>query len=303
MNTTAFKDLTSSNQQNTIHVGTANFNKSYGFGRRSSMFQSNDLGKLLFEVKNNENLFLETSQNYEGVEELIENHARGKLPSKITMKISPTKNDSYNSIISMVKNSLKKIGQESFYSVMLHNPEVLSCKNSIEIMQGLTECVNLGLTKKLGISSYESEQIVKLKIEFPDLTTFQINENVIDQRIINNSGLINLSQGTNKIFVRSIFLQGNLLVDYSDIAEILIPQREVFKKFIDLCDRNMVSQIKCCLDYAKQISWSSGIVVGVNKFTDLVDIMENYSSPIAIRDFSTEVLSSFYSDPRNWVDY
>ena len=133
MNTTAFKDLTSSNQQNTIHVGTANFNKSYGFGRRSSMFQSNDLGKLLFEVKNNENLFLETSQNYEGVEELIENHARGKLPSKITMKISPTKNDSYNSIISMVKNSLKKIGQESFYSVMLHNPEVLSCKNSIEI--------------------------------------------------------------------------------------------------------------------------------------------------------------------------
>ena len=91
MNTTAFKDLISSNQEKTIHVGTANFNKSYGFGRRSSIFQSNDLGKLLFEVKNNENIFLETSQNYEGVEELIENHARGKLPNKITMKIENLK--------------------------------------------------------------------------------------------------------------------------------------------------------------------------------------------------------------------
>ena len=302
MSTTTFKDSTSSNQQKIIHVGTANFNKSYGFGRRSSMFQIDDFGKLMFEVKNNENIFLETSQNYEGVEELIENHARGKLSGKITMKIFPAKNDTYNSIINMVKKSLIKVGQESFYCVMLHNPEILSCENSNEIIQGLTECVNLGLTNKLGISSYESEQITQLKIKFPDLTTFQINENVIDQRIFNNKDLINLSQDRNIIFVRSIFLQGNLLVDYLDISEILIPQREVFKKFIDLCDRNMVSQIKCCLDYAKQISWSSGIVVGINKFTDLVDIMENYSSPIAISDFSTEVLGSFYSDPRNWIN-
>ena len=302
MSTTTLNDLTSSDQQKIIHVGTANFNKSYGFGRRSSMFEINDLSKLLFEVKKNENIFLETSQNYAGVEELIASHAKGKLLNKITMKISPTKNDTHNSIVNIVKKSLKKVGQESFYCVMLHNPEVLTCQNSNDIMQGLAECVNLGLTKKLGISSYESEQIVQLKIKFPDLTTFQINENVIDQRIRNDRDLINLSKDTNMIFVRSIFLQGNLLVDYSDISEILIPQREVFKKFIDLCDRNMVSQIKCCLDYAKQISWSSGIVVGINKFTDLVGIMENYSSPIAISDFSTEVLNSFYSDPRNWIN-
>lgn len=302
MSTTTLKDLTSSNQQKIIHVGTANFNKSYGFGQRSSMFQIDDLDKLLFEVESNENVFLETSQNYAGVEELIGNHARGKLSNKITMKISPNKKDTNYSIINMVKKSLKKVGQESFYCVMLHNPEVLSGENSNDMMQGLAECVKLGLTKKLGISSYESEQMVQLKIRFPDLNTFQINENVIDQRISKNKDLISLSQDTNMIFVRSIFLQGNLLADYLDISEVLIPQRDVFKKFIDLCDRNMISQIKCCLDYARQISWSSGIVVGINKFSDLVDIMENYSSPIAISDFSTEVLNSLYSDPRNWVN-
>lgn len=302
MSTSILKDLPSSNQQKIIHVGTANFNKSYGFGKRSSMFQINDLGKLLSEVGNNENLFLETSQSYAGVEELIAKNARGKLSTKITMKISPNKNDTDYSIVNTVKKSLKQFGQENFYCVMIHNPEVLSCDNSNEIMQGLVECLKLGLTKKLGISSYESEQIVQLKTRFPDLNTFQINENVLDQRNRNNKDLISLSQDSNMIFVRSIFLQGNLLVDYLNISEILLPQKEVFKKFIDLCDKNMVPQIKCCLDYARQILWSSGIVVGINKYTDLIEIMENYSSPIAISDFSTEVLNSLYSDPRNWVN-
>jgi hypothetical protein len=158
------------------------------------------------------------------------------------------------------------------------------------------------LTKSIGISSYESQQVVQLKKRFPQLSNFQINENVIDQKNFKNSDLITLSKTGNRIFVRSIFLQGNLLVNYSDLPKFLIPQQEIFKKFIELCDSNKVSQIKCCLDYAKQIVWSSGIVVGINKFTDLTDVIENFSSAIVVNDFSIDVLSDFYSDPRNWIN-
>jgi hypothetical protein len=48
--------------------------------------------------------------------------------------------------------------------------------------------------------------------------------------------------------------------------------------------------------------WSSGIVVGINKFTDLTDVIENFSSAIEVNDFSIDVLSDFYSDPRNWIN-
>jgi hypothetical protein len=91
-------------------------------------------------------------------------------------------------------------------------------------------------------------------------------------------------------------------VNYSDLPEFLIPQQEIFKKFIELCDSKKVSQIKCCLDYVKQISWSNGIVVGINKFTDLTDIVENFSSAIEVNDFKIDVLNGFYSDPRNWIN-
>ena len=295
-------EIESHNKQKIIYIGTANFNKNYGIGQRSSVFPSNDLDKLFFEIQNNENIYLDTSQNYEGVEELIGKYANGKLLNKITTKISPSERDTSSTVVKMVKNSLDKVGQESFYSVLLHNPEILSCENAADIIKGLEQCTDLGLTKSIGISSYESQQVIQLKKRFPHLTDFQINENVVDQKNFKNTDLITLSKTGNKIFVRSIFLQGNLLVDYSDLPEFLIPQQEIFKKFIELCESNKVSQIKCCLDYAKQIPWSSGIVVGINKFTDLTDVIENYSSAIEVKDFSIDVLSSFYSDPRNWIN-
>ena len=302
MTATSITEKDTYNKQKIIHIGTANFNKNYGFGQRSSVFQSKDLDKLFFEIENNENIYLDTSQNYEGVEELIGKYAKGKLLNKITTKISPSEHHTSYSVVNMVKDSLKRVGQESFYSVLLHNPEILSCENAVDIVNGLDQCFNLGLKKAIGISSYESQQMIQLKKSFPQLTNFQINENVIDQKNMKNEDLMKLSESGNEISIRSIFLQGNLLVNYTDLPEFLISQKEIFKKFIALCDLNKVTQIKCCLDYAKQILWSSGIVVGVNKFTDLIDIIENFSSAIAVRDFSTDVLSSFYSDPRNWLN-
>jgi len=182
MTTTSITEKNTFNKQKIIHIGTANFNKNYGFGQRSSVFQSNDLDKLFFEIQNNENIFLETSQNYEGVEELIGKYAKGKLLNKITTKISPSEHHTSYSVVNMVKDSLKKVGQESFYSVLLHNPEILSCENAVDIVNGLDQCFNLGLTKAIGISSYESQQMIQLKKSFPQLTNFQINENVIDQK-------------------------------------------------------------------------------------------------------------------------
>ena len=302
MNLTSATEINPYNKQKIIYIGTANFNKNYGFGKRSSVFQSNDLNKLFFEIQKNDSIFLETSQNYEGVEELIGRYAKGKLLDKITTKISPNRYDTSSSIVSKVNKSLEKVGQESFHSVLIHNPEILSHENAADIVKGLEQCTKLRMTKSIGISSYESQQMVQLKKRFPQFTDFQINENVVAQKNLKNTDLITLSNTGNRIFVRSIFLQGNLLVNYSDLSDFLIPQQEIFKKFIELCDSNKVSQLKCCLDYAKQISWSSGIVVGINKFSDLTDIIENFSNAIEVNDFSIDVLSDFYSDPRNWTN-
>ena len=130
------------------------------------------------------------------------------------------------------------------------------------------------------------------------------NFSEINQNILFRPGkkLNTISQGKNILAEADITEKFDAEFGVYDLPEFLIPQREIFKKFIELCDLNKVSQIKCCLDYAKQISWSSGIVVGINRFSDMTDVIKNFSSAIKVKDFSIDVLSDFYSDPRNWIN-
>ena len=105
-----------------------------------------------------------------------------------------------------------------------------------------------------------------------------------------------------EIFVRSIFLQGNLLVTDSEIIESLMPKREVFIAFKEFCRKHNSSPLKICLDYAKSITWSNGIIVGVTSFENYLEIIESYINPINVSNFLTPTLGNFYSDPRNWID-
>ena len=107
----------SSDQSKFLFVGTANLNKEYGVGKRSSVFDKNDLAKLFFEVETNRNVFLDTAQSYDGVENLIGEIGGKKLDNKIITKISPTEFDTTKSIINLVKKSLTNLNQNSLFGI------------------------------------------------------------------------------------------------------------------------------------------------------------------------------------------
>jgi aryl-alcohol dehydrogenase-like predicted oxidoreductase len=285
-----------------IFVGTANFNNKYGFGSNASMFNHKDLAKIFFEIESNQNIFLDTAQAYSGVEKLIGECAGKKLENKIVTKISPNKFDTSGSTVNLVKKSLKDLNQISLYGVLLHDSNIIKSPNIDEIIEGLEFCIDSGLVSHIGISSYESAPIQLAAMKYGRLNIFQINENITDQRNLHSKELNDLQNLKKEIFVRSIFLQGNLLVKNSDIIAPLLPKREVFIDFEEFCKLHNTSQLKMCLDYAKSITWSNGIVVGVNSFENYLEIIENYLSPINNIEFKTSTLGSFYSDPRNWLN-
>lgn len=289
-------------QNNDIFIGTANFYQEYGLGSRSAVFAKKDLPKLFFEVQSSSNIFFDTAQSYNGVEELIGNLGGKKLDNKIVTKISPNEFDTVSSVISSVKKSLINLDQNTLYGVLLHDANILECANAEGIVQGLEYCLDAGFVNHIGISGYDSNQIITIAEKFPRLTTFQINESIIDQRNFYNKALDNLKNSNKNIYLRSVFLQGNLLVDDTEIAASLTPKRNIFTNFKKFCKENEVLPIKACLDYARAISWSKGIVVGVNTLSNYLQIIECLTDPIVISNFSIQTLGDFYSDPRNWVN-
>jgi len=292
----------SSNSAKQIFIGTANFSKKYGVGSRASIFDKKDLEKIFFEVKSKHNVLLDTAQGYSDAEKIIGDLAGKKLENKVVTKISPNKYDTARSTVNLVKKSLIDLNQNCLYGVLLHDSKIMESPNIDDIIQGLEFCIDLGIVSHIGISSYDSASIQLAAAKYRSLTIFQINENVIDQRNFNSEELNDLKKIGKKIFVRSIFLQGNLLVKSSDIIPSLMPKREVFVEFEKFCDRYNSSPLKICLEYAKSITWSDGIIVGINSFEHYLEIIEHYSIPAGTMEFSNSTLGSFYSDPRNWIN-
>ncbi|EPS35386.1 hypothetical protein H072_11256 [Dactylellina haptotyla CBS 200.50] len=95
-------------------------------------------------------------------------------------------------IVGALKNSLKRLGVEQVDLYQVHIP-VFWFYSIDSIAKGLAECVNLGLTKTVGVSNYNEEQMVKMydalqKYGIP-LASNQIEFNLL-RRIPETSGLL-----------------------------------------------------------------------------------------------------------------
>lgn len=287
------------NSQKVI-VGTANFGQSYGMLGRENLMNRKNLKEIIKVVSSMNNMFIDTASSYGESETNIGQIAPFRLGEKIQTKILIEKDDSEKSIVNKVQLSLDKTMQKSFWSVLIHNPESLDSSREKSISAGLKKCVKLGLTKHVGISCYNAEEVITAKSRHKYLNFFQIPENVLDRSNFRNKQLQNLSIEGNQIFVRSIFLQGLLLLESQDIPTPLIHCRHLFKEIEDHCEKNRISKLKYCLDYARALEWSSGIIVGVRNIDDFQEILREMQLPILTKEFTNSTLSYVDRDPRNW---
>lgn len=283
-----------------IFVGSANFDTNYG-----SIFKQNTLTKksvknILHKVAETPNLLLDTAKSYKNTLHLIGRYVPKKLNQKIMTKIFISENDNYYSIINLVKESLESVRQEIFFSVLVHNADIFRANNADESIAALEDCQKQGLTQNIGVSCYEACEITSISSNYDSLTDFQIPENVIDQRNFVSKDFDSLKASNKSIYVRSIFLQGSLLSDPSNLPKFLLPELQIFHSFEEICKTYNISKLKGCLDYVRSISWKSGLIVGVQSEAQLDEILIELANPTRIKIFTNPALVSSLVDPRTW---
>lgn len=281
-------------------VGTANLGSNYGPHLKSGKFPEGEIDRLLGTIAEDSRIYLDTADSYRNSQELIGKFAPNKLNNKIKTKIRIRKGDDFQSIVKIVQQSLSTVKQDHFYSVLVHNSEELEDRNLVDIFSGLNLCVQKGLTAHIGMSCYESKTIIKMKNLFSSLDHFQIQENIISQENFDNMELNEVANSKSKIFVRSIFLQGLLLMNTNELPEYISSETLEFKNFENFCNQMGISKFKCCIEYAKSIPWSSGIVAGICNMNEYEELVKEVYSPISILEFPRFHLKKPFSDPRNW---
>ena len=283
-----------------IILGSANFNQKYGI--KKNFIKKKEIKKLLnFALKNKINT-IDTSPNYKHSEKIIGELGNGRF--KIISKIPKLpKNIKKKNIEKWIKKkvttSVKNLKIKKLEYLLLQDVKSLMSKNGNLIYKSLKNIKTNGFTKKIGISIYDFNTLENILKNF-NFDLIQAPFNILDQRLIKNGWLNKIKSKNIKIHVRSIFLQGILLLNNNDLPPRL---KNLKKKWIiweKWLIKNKHTSLQACLSFIFNQSKVNGVVMGYNNKDQLDQILrqKQIGKKFIVPKFNIQNRKMI--DPREW---
>ena len=283
-----------------IILGTANFGNQYGIANKNIDSSIESISKIIHTALELGVTSFDTAKGYGEAEAILGDNLVGYRNLSVTTKIGKNDCERASQIISSVQKSLQNTKIEKFSAVLLHDSSVLEGQYRNEVKMGLLELLDLGICERIGVSVYSESEIVGAKKNLPELTEFQIPENICDQRKISSEYLHELASTGNNISVRSIFLQGLLLMKASEVPLKLNTAIDKIMKLQKFALSNQISVLEACIAYAKSIPWASGLIFGIDSPQQLKIIVSNFNKSYDLDMNQGLKLDDWTLDPRNW---
>lgn len=283
-----------------LAIGTANLGRKYGL-LKNKIPNKNEFECILSLAKNNKIEVIDTAFDYKILEKLkkLKNLNKFKFITKVKL---PKKNKKI--FIKNLKNKiigdLKKLKISSYEAILIHDTEDLKLKISNNLISLLKNFKSLKLTKKLGVSIYDPKELKLVLTKFkPDIV--QVPINIFDNRFINSNWFSLLKEKKIQIQARSIFLQGVLTKNLSQLNRD-IKNKKLLKKillFDNWCNLNNITRLEACIQFIKSIKGINILTFGINNNADLKEIIKLIKKKnTVIKNFSTN--DKTIIDPRKW---
>ena len=283
-----------------IGLGSAQWGLKYGISNKNGQSEEKEIEKIIsYSEKENINI-IDTASNYGNAEKTI-----GKYPNhkfKIITKTPHFKNKYLTKsdgklLISTFNQSLKNLNRKNIYALLIHNYNDLHKNGSENIIESLYELKNKKLVEKIGISIYSNCDIEKIFSKMsPDLV--QLPLNIFDQRMLNNDRLNYLKSKGIEIHVRSIFLQGLLLME--DIPKYFLTWQDKLNQWKEFCLYNQKSKMEIALNFVNNLENVDSLILGVETLNQLKEIKNalDQTFKFNLKNFACE--DERLINPINW---
>jgi hypothetical protein len=288
--------------KNEIILGSANFNQIYGitknFIKKKEIKRSFNLA-----LKNNIRI-IDTSPLYNKSEKIIGllNNDKFKIISKIPKIPRNIKKKNIKKWVKLkVSNSLKNLKIKKFECLLLHNVDSLLSKNGNEIYKNIKNMKTIGLTNKIGISIYDFNILDKILKKFK-FDLIQAPFNILDQRLVTTGWLKKLKKRKIKVYVRSIFLQGILLLKHNQLPEKLKKLNKNLIIWENWLKKNKFKPLQVCISFVLNQRQLDGIVVGYNNKNQLNQILKQKKMKSSFSIPNLNIRNRKLIDPRKWLN-
>lgn len=257
-----------------LAVGTANFGLNYGINNRKGRVSDAHLKAIVdYAFANGINTF-DTAEAYGDSERRLGKYLKSDYKVITKIGVDFEKQYSNGHLSSRFHKSLNNINIKNIYGLLLHRPEVLLQKNGKYILKELKNLKEENYIKKIGVSVYDPKTLNEvINLFTPDIVQFPFN--IFDQRFVNNGSVKLLQSLGVEIHIRSVFLQGLLLMKQHELPEkFKSAWPKIFNNWFNYQQNVQLDLDEISLGYCLEQEWVDKIVVGI----DNVDQLKRHAS-------------------------
>ncbi|PTX96919.1 hypothetical protein DB345_07005 [Spartobacteria bacterium LR76] len=254
-----------------LAIGTVQFGMDYGVkrARKSDIEEVRDILREAFSLGIDT---LDTAAAYGESEAVLGAIAADDW--KVVSKIGAVPDDCLNIeewMDHQVKASLDRLRIPSLYGLLLHVPGQLLGPRGPQIYRALTRVKELGLAKKIGISIYSPSELDEI-FRCYALDLVQAPFNIIDRRLIESGWMKKLVESDVELHVRSVFLQGLLLMSSADRPAKFGRWASLWSAWDEWLYQTKLTPLAACLRYVLSFPEISRVVVGMESLRQFQEI-------------------------------
>ena len=257
---------------NKLALGTVQFGMDYGISNNSGQTSINEISRILNLANKLDISLIDTAISYGSSEKNLGEvgvsnfNIISKLPSGV-LKNQQTQ----GFILKHINESLVRLNKQSLYGFLSHNASDLLSPNGENIYRVLLEAKKNGLINKIGASVYHPDEITQL-MNYYDLDIIQAPFNIIDDRLVKSGLMRDLYKSNVELHVRSVFLQGLLLMDPSVRLLRFNKWKNLWNSWEEWLNDLQITPIEACFSYALSFDEISKIIIGVETEQQLQEI-------------------------------
>ena len=270
-----------------LSLGTVQFGLEYGIANEDGKLTQKNVNKIIdYVVQNGINCF-DTAPLYGNSEEVLGKALSPDCEKYIISKISSSLFK--NSAKSSVENSLKNLNINSLFALLLHDSTQLYDWNT-EDSKVVETLIKEKKIKYFGVSIYSTDDF-DLAIKNDKISFIQIPFNLFDQRAYKEKWFEKAKKNNKLIFIRSVYLQGLLLMDQNNLPDNLKKAKKYLEILNLYADKLSLTRNQLALSFVDSIAKDSLILFGCDTLAQAKENIDSYNTLKTVDDLTIKQLS------------
>ena len=200
------------------------------------------------------------------------------------------------------ERSRERLRRERLDTLLVHHGSDLGLPGAERLAAAVVGLRDEGIAARIGVSVYDREELEAARDLLP-LDVVQLPLNAFDQRFLRDGTLAALAAEGVEVHLRSVFLQGLLLIDPEGLPTHLGAARGPLRRLGELGERHGLGRLELALAAVRDLPGVRLVLVGANSAAELAGCLAalDAPAPAGLETAELAVDDLDVIDPRRWA--